>query len=386
MAEEPRETNFLTSKKLDTNWIFGMGLAMGLGLVVMILMGAANPGFGRWSAIMGGLLLAGSMGMIGGFIGFLFGIPRSKQQTAAPAKDGENGDREYLENTNLEQISDWLTKIIVGLTLVQFNQIAAVVMQAGEKLAPVLVFSAAPAVGQAIAVTAILYFFIVGFLFGYLWTRIFMEYVLRRQSVATALEFEHMMQVRQEKENDANAEALSLVDGYLDPKADVTAPHFGDIEEKISASSLIARTLIFEKARDTRRKSWDDETSRVQVDRTIPVFKGLIKAEPEKYHRNYGQLGYALVRATKPDWAGAKAALEKAIALRGPGNDTGTAYYEFNLALALIHLDGGFAAGKPSTPEAAKEIKALLDLGRTVIALREEKAIVEWAKLNGYKL
>lgn len=55
----------------------------------------------------------------GFLLGFLFGIPRVLQADAArqPGKDSGLPSDEYTQrvNTSLEQISDWLTKIILGL-------------------------------------------------------------------------------------------------------------------------------------------------------------------------------------------------------------------------------------------------------------------------------
>jgi hypothetical protein len=65
------------------------------------------------------LLLAGASTFVGGLLGFLFGIPRTLQQEGAnapveanaAAASGSAASRiEYRINTNLEQISDWLTK------------------------------------------------------------------------------------------------------------------------------------------------------------------------------------------------------------------------------------------------------------------------------------
>jgi len=57
-------------------------------------------------------------------IGFLFGIPRVLQRDVLTPNDYTDRDN-YIQrvNTNLEQISDWLIKIIVGLGLVQLQQI-----------------------------------------------------------------------------------------------------------------------------------------------------------------------------------------------------------------------------------------------------------------------
>ena len=81
--------------------------------------------------------------LLGGFIGFLFGIPRTGDKN----KNGEENEvnfqssGEYSEsfsvspNTNLEQISDWLTKILVGIGLTQIDSI----LEGGEKLINYLV-------------------------------------------------------------------------------------------------------------------------------------------------------------------------------------------------------------------------------------------------------
>lgn len=69
--------------------------------------------------------------LLGYTLGFLFGIPRIVQrQPDKPA--GQSGDAPisqsekrqlFTTNTSLEEISDWLTKIIIGLGLVQFKMI-----------------------------------------------------------------------------------------------------------------------------------------------------------------------------------------------------------------------------------------------------------------------
>lgn len=73
---------------------------------------------------------------VGCLLGFLFGIPRSLQGGALmrpvdaqsdPAASPEQSRtaasvaRAFMSNTSLEEISDWLTKIIIGLGLVQFQ-------------------------------------------------------------------------------------------------------------------------------------------------------------------------------------------------------------------------------------------------------------------------
>lgn len=87
------------------------------------------------------------------------------------------GDSGYRSNSNLEQISDWLTKILVGVGLVQIGQIGT----AGGRLVRFL----APGLGgqpssEAFAAALLVFFTTTGFLIGYLITRIFLGPVFAR--------------------------------------------------------------------------------------------------------------------------------------------------------------------------------------------------------------
>src|SRR5215831_16764829 len=61
----------------------------------------------------------------GGAFGFLFGIPKILQSDRLPEGSTNStviGYRQQV-NTNLTEISDWLTKIIVGLSLISLSNI-----------------------------------------------------------------------------------------------------------------------------------------------------------------------------------------------------------------------------------------------------------------------
>lgn len=120
-----------------------------------------------------GLLLAICSGIIGTFFGFLFGIPRSLAAGDGGSSGGSprSSRQRYATNTNLEQISDWLTKAILTMSLVGATSIWRGSQDAANIIAPLV----APA-GEASAVAFVLvvwYLFLVnGFLGGYLWTRV----------------------------------------------------------------------------------------------------------------------------------------------------------------------------------------------------------------------
>lgn len=106
----------------------------------------------------------------GSLVGFLFGIPRTLQH-----EDGRQEATRYLANTNLEQISDWLTKILVGVGLTQLSKIPGKIWSLAESLAPGL-GSLPGSAGFALILLG--FFSVAGFLWGYLWTRIYFRRVL----------------------------------------------------------------------------------------------------------------------------------------------------------------------------------------------------------------
>jgi hypothetical protein len=85
-----------------------------LGLISLVFPAGEQLAHGSWAnaftAVGTGLFLAGASTLAGSVVGFLFGVPvRERKAQGSPA-----GDSGYQPNTNLEHISDWLTKIIVG--------------------------------------------------------------------------------------------------------------------------------------------------------------------------------------------------------------------------------------------------------------------------------
>jgi hypothetical protein len=75
-------------------------------------------------------LLSGASLIVGTVLGFIFGIPRSLSSTSAAIAQNviaggspQSSALNVLPNTNLEQLSDWLTKILVGVGLTQITQL-----------------------------------------------------------------------------------------------------------------------------------------------------------------------------------------------------------------------------------------------------------------------
>jgi tetratricopeptide (TPR) repeat protein len=126
------------------------------------------------------LLLAGACFSAGFLLGFLFGIPRPVQQVPAAGAASASELPRYLSNTNLGQVSDWLTKILVGVGLTQIASIGRHVDNLLDYLRPALgdLETSAP-----FGLALLSFYTVGGFMVGYLWTSIHLPSVLRTRDV-----------------------------------------------------------------------------------------------------------------------------------------------------------------------------------------------------------
>jgi CheY-like chemotaxis protein len=101
-------------------------------------------------------------------VGLIFGVPRARAEFVQGASE------RYASNSNLEQISDWLTKLLVGAGLVELTNVPGGVASLGAYLGDGMKIPNA----AACSVAAVFYGAGVGFVAGYLWSRLRMRMFL----------------------------------------------------------------------------------------------------------------------------------------------------------------------------------------------------------------
>ena len=108
------------------------------------------------------ILLSSAAFVCGFFLGFLFGIPK------------RNVEREstYNLSTNLVDISDWLTKIIIGLGLIEIKKIPTVLEMMGLYIQTKTQSEGAVSVFSS---CCLVYFSIFGLYYGYNYMRLFLS-------------------------------------------------------------------------------------------------------------------------------------------------------------------------------------------------------------------
>jgi hypothetical protein len=288
-----------------------------------------------WQILAVAALVAGGAFVVGGLLGFVFGIPRSLAGVDGAGAAGGDGAA-YRPNTNLEQISDWLTKILVGVGLIQFTTLARHAGELVNFLGPAL---GGDPLGESFAAATLVMFSISGFLTFYLVTRIYLGRAFANADRLTLTGVLKVVQQTQQAQEETDDDALTLVVRQLEPEPGAPPISQSDLDAAVGKASPLVKTQIFNRARDQRRRTW--KSDKPSMERTIPIFRALIAAETDRmFHRNRGQLGYALKDKAKPDLAAAEAALTEAIELRDDVGDRGFLLYEFNRALIQIQQHG----------------------------------------------
>ena len=284
------------------------------------------------------IALAAASALIGAILGFLFGIPHAMQRGPSPA---DGGGPAFAANTNLEQISDWVTKILVGVSLIQIGKVAPALGQLAISLKPMLGNDeASPGFGLAICLFAVL----AGFLLTYLWTRVSFWQLLEwtTDSVLNFLK----------KKDSADADAMLLLSRQLSGQK----PAAEELGRAFAQASRATLVQIYQQAEDQRSQTWraTEPWKRERHDYTIPVFRALTENNPEKNHRYYGSWGFALKdqasrvldEEAESDrlYGEAIDKLTTAIKLRDDADQGGFPLYEWCRAACRIRMGGPAAS------------------------------------------
>ena len=408
------------SKTLLTAFV----IALVIGITGIVMHAQQAKSLSEITAIVSvGMIVAGAFIILGGLLGFIFGIPRTLQNEhyrtdSLLDRDSNLASDSYKDNTNLEQISDWLTKIIVGVGLTQFTSIPGFLKKVATYLEPGLGHYSTSSV---LALTMVIYFSGLGFLYGYLLTRLYLPGLLQttkklaqkikaidekveeqiEDSAELKTDFAYMQDVTYRQGNiedsslspesessqtqkDIDNQALEIVYQQLQIHEKQGEISEEDLIEKIGLASSLTKAQIFYKARKVRKKNRERNPDLMET--VIPIFRALIVSDSdENFHRLRGQLGYALKDKTPPDFKEAEKNLTKAINMRGSWENHGFTMYELNRAICRIEQDQNYHNRIPSTLQMQKII--ISDLcgprQRRKTLFMSIEQVQQWMSING---
>jgi hypothetical protein len=369
-----------------------LAVCLAVGCVIILLYSAQATNISLYLSVVGvALVIALSALLTGGLLGFLFGIPRTLQpeEKSVTQQIGnvvntsatQKSERSYGVNTNLEDVSDWLTKILVGVGLTQISSVPSALREYADYFSKGLgdypnssVFS----------IALLLFFLIDGFLLSYLWTRLHFAGALRQADAESVLaRVDSKLDII-----DIDARAWSIVQRSLNLEPGESQPKQEEINTAIASATSHTKEQIFWEAARMRSENWRNLADKPKMERTIPIFYALIASDTEDVHHEYhGQLGYALKDKRNPNCVEANVELTKAIKLRGDWQTSGwKPYYEFARALCQINLDEPFNRGEKSNAEIKLSIQSDLTVASSHPELKElvnkEKTIKKWMEIN----
>lgn len=157
-------------------WQIGaLGAALGITAVAITGYSCTYAGKQRgWTVAALLVVYAAASALTGGFLGFLFGVPRhSLEGTSSGVVSSIGGSR--TANTNLEQVSDWLTRVLIGATLVEFRGVGDAAGRLFTRLGEAL---DSTSTATAFTGALICYSALAGFIVGWLTTRIWVNRLL----------------------------------------------------------------------------------------------------------------------------------------------------------------------------------------------------------------
>lgn len=178
---ETQEDRQVREAKAEQNWreynvLIAFWATLAAGIVTLLAFGWFAAPTPQPKAFTAGLLSGAAAALLGALLGFLFGLPRGSN---GPSGNGGPpppnpaatmaATQQRAVNNNLLDISDWLTKIIVGAGLVGLTDLVRWIGEVGRRVGvgAGLADETAAMFGGAILV----FFFTWGFLFVYIQTR-----------------------------------------------------------------------------------------------------------------------------------------------------------------------------------------------------------------------
>jgi len=224
---------------------------VGPAILAIVVYAAAEA---SWTILAVAGIIAVCAFAIGASLGFLFGIPTY----LARSNEASSTDKaSYQPNTNLTQVSDWLTKIIIGVSLVQFGQLTKSLGKLGDSLAPSL---GGDDTGKSFGIAVVVAFFVIGFLAGYLYTRLRLQWAFAHADRGA---FEDLVDAKLEQQKQADVEALTLASQQLDPAAE--EPPREKLEGALAKASPAAKAQVLNRAQGSEQPSASPPRKRARV-------------------------------------------------------------------------------------------------------------------------
>jgi len=164
MSRASKWSSFFENDDSQSKWRQFLGFAIMLGGLGILL----RVDLTHRAELAAAIILSGASLFAGILVGFLFGIPKTARRKTEPSSSLTLMEGDYQPNTNLEEISDWLTKMLLGIGLIELKRLPEFL----DSIARYWASSLGHSSSQPYTAGLVVYFAVIGFMLGYLWTRL----------------------------------------------------------------------------------------------------------------------------------------------------------------------------------------------------------------------
>lgn len=284
-AQDPLERAKLAARYLTGVVLLALLLLLVYSLASQSLQAALVLGFAGLASL-----------AVGALVGFLFALPKASGGSE-PSPERDDVLVVHSVNTNLYEVADWLTKMIVGLGLLELRDFPGWLWRVSGNLGDGIT------AGREILTVAVPLFAVCGFLLGYIKTRLDLGQAFAHADVQTI-----GMSMRKEVERAIQEQAqldvasVELVAKALRGQED---PSPERIKSAIESASPTARADIARMTQEQSRSGrqvleseagipeGEKQMAFQAIRQALPVLKALAEINPH-YPTNHVELGFSL--------------------------------------------------------------------------------------------
>lgn len=259
-----------------------MGLFLGLVPVVGYPIFIAEIG-GRIMFI--GLLLALASFITCFFTGTLFGMPK---------RNNERGSKnDYALNNSLVEVSDWLTKILVGLVLINLKEIPSYFIRLGEYVSISTKYK--DELLNIYTIGIVIYFGFLGLYIGYNYMRLVLSNKYKKADdriIRKALEEEKEKVLKIKEECNQKDLKINQIESIVKDKEQITKALIKKINEpetfQINKESAIKK-IMGSKDVNEDKKTIEQYVDKMMADAKLKLQKGLTFNDSDPQNGQWGQ-------------------------------------------------------------------------------------------------
>jgi hypothetical protein len=271
-------------KEAETSITLTLYMGLFLGLVPVVGYPIFIPEIGG-RIIFIGLLLALASFIACFFTGTLFGMPKRN------SKIGTEND--YALNNSLVEISDWLTKIIVGLLLINLKEIPGYFINLGEYVSESTKYK-----GELLniyTISTVIYFGFLGLYIGYNYMRLVLSNKYKKADnrlIRKALEEEKSTTLKLKEESHQKDLKINQIESIIKDKEQIAETLIKKINEpemiQTNIKSAVQR-IIHSKDGNDDKKTIELYVSKMMATAKLKLQKGLTFNDNDPQNGQWGQ-------------------------------------------------------------------------------------------------